>query len=133
MSDFNDRVITQFRASGGEVGAWGDRLVLIHSVGARSGTERVNPAMSLPDGENWMVIASAAGAAKNPGWYHNLVAHPDVTIETAAGDFAVTATELSGEDHQRAWQRFRRASPAFEQYQEQAGDRTLPIFRFTRR
>ena len=67
MPDFNDRVIAQFRTHDGVVGVWGDGLVLIHSIGARSGTERVNPAMSLPDGESWMAIASAAGAAKNLG------------------------------------------------------------------
>lgn len=133
MSEFNDRVIAQYRATGGRVQGFGDSLVLIHSVGARSGKERVNPALSLPDGNDWLVIASAAGAARNPGWYHNLRAQPDVTIEVGTDWIPVTAHELGGSEHEQAFARFVAASPAFSQYQQRAGSRRLPIFRLIRR
>jgi deazaflavin-dependent oxidoreductase (nitroreductase family) len=128
MNDFNDRVIAQFRTGGGRVGGWGDQLVLIHSTGARTGLERVNPALSLREGDARLVIASAAGARHYPGWYHNLRAHPDITIETPTGLQAVTARELDGDDYERAWRRFLDASKSFAGYRDRAG-RRLPIFR----
>jgi len=131
VSEFNDRVIAEFRENGGRVdtGDFGTSLVLIHSVGARSGAERVNPAMSLTDGPDRLVIASAAGARANPGWYHNLVAHPDITIETPDGVEQVTAVELDGEGYAAAWRRFDATAPAFGRYQHRARSRRLPIFR----
>lgn len=135
MSEFNDRVVAEFRANGGwvETGGFGDALVLIHSVGARSGRERVNPAMSLVDGADRLVIASAAGAEANPSWYHNLRVQPDTTIETADGIVAVTAVELDGDDYRQAWARFDAASRAFAEYQRRAGSRRLPILRLRTR
>ena len=135
MTEFNDRVIKEFRATGGHVttSGFGDKLVLIHSIGARTGVERVNPALSLKDGDDRLVIASAAGSPTNPGWYHNLRAHPDITIETAAGTKRVTAVELDDEEYTAAWRRFDAASPAFARYQHDAGSRRLPIFRLLNR
>jgi deazaflavin-dependent oxidoreductase (nitroreductase family) len=135
MTEFNDRVIAEFRANGGrvETGGFGTNLVLIHSIGARSGTERVNPALSLKDGAARLVIASSAGRPNNPGWYHSLRAHPDITIETPDGTEQVTAVELDGEPYAAAWRRFDAASPAFARYQQSAGSRRLPIFRLQHR
>lgn len=135
MSAFNDKVIKEFRLNNGRVDSagFGTSLVLIHSTGARTGEIRVNPAMSIEDDGGWLVIASAAGAAKHPGWYFNLSRHPDAAIETPSGEFEVRATELDGADHMTAWHRFAARSRAFQHYQDQAGDRRLPIFRFERR
>jgi deazaflavin-dependent oxidoreductase (nitroreductase family) len=131
VTAFNDRIIAQFRAGAGHVDGFGDRLVIIHSRGARTGAERTNPALSLPDGDSRLVIASAAGAPKNPGWYYNLRAHPDAAIEDGSGRLIpVAAHELDGADYQVAWTRFDAASPAFRQYRQRAG-RRLPIFRLT--
>ncbi|MBF6168721.1 nitroreductase family deazaflavin-dependent oxidoreductase [Streptomyces gardneri] len=132
MNDFNTRVITQFRTGGGRVGGWGDRLVLIHSTGARTGLERVNPALSLRDGDDRLVVASAAGARARPAWYHNLRAHPDIMIETPAGPAAVTARELEGAEYDRAWHRFQAVSDSFARYRDSAG-RPVPIFRLSPR
>lgn len=129
MTSFNDRIIRQFRDNGGLVEGFGTKLVLIHSTGAHSGAARVNPALALADGPSWLVIASAAGAAKHPAWYHNLVANPDVSIETPRGVRDVTAVELSGEPYAEAWRRFAKASPAFADYQRDAQPRQLPILR----
>lgn len=110
MTEFNDGVIAQFRASRGRVGAWGTNLVLIHHRGARTGAERVNPAMSLRDGDGWLVVGSAMGASQDPAWAINLRAHPDVEIEAAVdGEIAtvpVRATELTGEQRRAAFARF---------------------------
>ena len=131
MSDFNDKVIEEFRLNNGRVvsAGFGTSLVLIHSTGARTGEPRVNPAMSIVDDGGWLVIASAAGAPKNPGWYFNLTQHPDATIETASGVVEVRATELDGADYLAAWSQFTARSRSFQLYQDRAGDRRLPIFR----
>ena len=135
IAEFNDLVIAEFRANGGHVdtGGFGTNLVLIHSLGARSGAERVNPALSLHDGDDRLIVASAAGSRTNPGWYHNLLAHPDITIETPEGSEQVSAKELDGDDYAAARRLFDAVSPVFAQYQQQAGPRRLPIFRLVRR
>jgi deazaflavin-dependent oxidoreductase (nitroreductase family) len=128
---FNDTVIAEFRATGGRVDSagFGDRLVLLHTTGRRSGHERINPVMAIPDGDAWLVTASAAGAPKDPGWALNLRAHPATTIETGRQTVPVTATELDGPEHAAAWKRFTDLSDAFAQYQQRATTRRLPIFR----
>ncbi|MCA0144336.1 nitroreductase/quinone reductase family protein [Blastococcus sp. LR1] len=136
MSDYNATIIAEFRANGGRVDSagFGTHLVLLHTVGARTGQPRVNPAMSLRDGDAWLVVASAAGAEKDPAWAVNLRAHPHTEIEVAtahgeAQTVPVTATELDGEDYETAFARFVRRSSAFANYQRRAGARRLPVFR----
>jgi deazaflavin-dependent oxidoreductase (nitroreductase family) len=133
IAEFNDRVIAEFRANSGHVGSFGTNLVLIHSLGARSGVERVNPVLSLHDGDDRLVIASAAGSPTNPGWYYNLLAHPDIIIETPEGSEQVSAKELDGDEYAVAWQLFNPVSPELARYQRQAGSRRIPIFRLLRR
>ncbi|CND62548.1 cell entry (mce) related family protein [Mycobacterium tuberculosis] len=136
MTEFNDRVIAEFRASRGRVGAWGTDLVLIHHRGVRTGTARVNPAMSLRDGDDWLVVGSARGAPRDPAWTVNLRAHPDTEIEAAIdGDIAtvpVRAVELAGRERKAAFARFVEMAPAFASYQAKAR-RPLPVIRFVRR
>jgi deazaflavin-dependent oxidoreductase (nitroreductase family) len=134
MTDWNERVIAEFRANGGRVERFGRSLVLLHSTGARSGEPRVNPAMALRDGDAWLVIASASGAARNPAWYHNLLAHPDARIEVPVEDdrietVDVRAVPLEGDAWRAAWQRYLDRSPAFARYRERSGGRDFPIFR----
>jgi deazaflavin-dependent oxidoreductase (nitroreductase family) len=133
-SSWNDQVIAEFRAPGGTVSRFGRALVLIHHIGAKSGTERIAPAMALrQDPDSWLVAASKAGAPDNPGWYHNLVANPDVTIETPDhGTVAVHADLLQGADRDEAWERFKQAAPGFEAY-EQKTTRTIPVLALRRR
>ncbi|BDZ64773.1 nitroreductase/quinone reductase family protein [Agromyces mangrovi Wang et al. 2018] len=133
-SQFNDGIIAEFRANAGTVARFGRSLVLVHHIGARSGTERIAPVMSIREGvDSWLVAASKAGAHDNPAWYHNLVAHPDVMIEAPGeGVVAVHATTLRGEERDAAWTRFTSASPGFAQY-EQRTDRVIPVVRLTRR
>ena len=133
-SNFNDTVIAEFRATGGRVDSagFGDRLVLLHTTGRRSGHERINPVMAILDGDGWLVTASAAGAPNDPAWAHNLRARPTATIETGHETVPVTATELDGPDRDAAWRRFTDLSDAFVHYQQRAASRRLPIFRLRR-
>lgn len=139
MSGFDEQVIAEFRANGGRVDSagFGSNLVLLHTIGARTGAERVNPAMSLRDGDAWLVVASAAGAPRDPAWAFNLRAHPDVDIEVAGPDgvevVPVTAEELDGQAYTTAFARFARRSSAFVAYQARATGRRLPVIRLTRR
>lgn len=133
-AQFNDSIVSQFRANNGRVDRFGDSLILLHHIGAKSGVERITPVMSIRESEDsWLISASKAGAPDNPAWYHNLVAHPDVTIEVAGGGAQnVRATSLHGEERDRIWARFTAMSPGFAQY-ERMTDRVIPVIRLKRR
>jgi deazaflavin-dependent oxidoreductase (nitroreductase family) len=96
VSDWNDKIIAEFRANGGKVGGQfeGAPLLLLHSTGARSGQERVHPMMYQAVGSAYAVFASKAGAPDNPDWYHNLRAHPEALIEVGTETVPVTARIL---------------------------------------
>jgi len=138
MSEFNDRVIEEFRANHGRVDSagFGSNLVLLHTRGARTGAERINPALSLRDGADWLVVASAKGAPRDPAWAINLRAHPDVEIEAPIDGevhtIAVRATETTGTEYAAAFARFIDRSPSFRTYQRRAA-RQLPVIRLTPR
>ena len=130
---YNDPVIEEFRRTGGTVTHFGRRLVLLHHVGARTGEARVSPVMGLRDGDGWLISASKAGADENPAWFHNLVVHPDVEIETPDdGTVAVHATVLTGAERDEAWVRFTAAAPGFLEYEKRTA-RVIPVVRLTRR
>ena len=95
MSDYNDRVIAEFRANGGVVPGFGSGLVLLHSTGARSGESRISPVAAIVEGGSWLICASAAGAKRSPGWYFNLLTTPDAAIETPQGSVDVHAIPIS--------------------------------------
>src|SRR6516165_1100935 len=82
-NDWNRGIIEEFRANGGKVGGmWEGRpLLLLTTTGAKSGQRRTTPTMFLRDGDRLLIFASKAGAPSNPAWYHNLRAHPQVTVE----------------------------------------------------
>jgi len=136
MSDWNQRIIDEFRANGGDVrtNGFGKGLVLLHHRGARTGTERVSPVAGIAESESaWLVAASKGGAPDNPAWFFNLLAHPDVEIETPDdGTVPVHATQLLGDERDAAWARFTARSEGFRSY-EQRTSRTIPVLRLTRR
>jgi deazaflavin-dependent oxidoreductase (nitroreductase family) len=110
----------------------GDMLVLT-TVGRKSGLSRETPVRYFPDGEDaWLIVASANGAVANPAWYLNLAAQPDVTIEVGGRKVSVTATQLGGAEREQAWQRITSAAPRFAGYQEKT-DRELPVIRLAER
>ena len=110
----------------------GMNLLVLTTVGRKSGQERQTPLAWFPgpDG-SWLVVASANGAPANPAWYLNLAAHPDqVTVEQAGRKVAVTAEELHGADREQAWQQIKAAADNFRKY-EQTTDRLLPVIKLT--
>jgi deazaflavin-dependent oxidoreductase (nitroreductase family) len=130
---WNQQVIDTFRASGGEVPRFGRSLVLLHHVGARTGTSRVTPVRGFPTDDGWLIVASKAGTPENPAWYHNLRAHPEVTVEAPGeGEVEVTATELPRAERDEAWARITAEAPGFADY-EQRTTRVIPVLRLTRR
>ena len=133
MSHYNDRIIAEFRENGGRVQNFGSSLVLLHTVGAKTGEPRVSPVLGIADGDAWLVIASAGGSPRHPAWYFNLVAQPDVAIETPTETVDVHATVLEGADYDAAWAKFLARSSAFEQYAQRTDGRTMPIIRLSRR
>lgn len=112
----------------------GMNLLVLTTVGRKSGQERQTPLAWFPgpDG-SWLVVASANGAPANPAWYLNLAAHPDqVTVEQAGRKVAVTAEELHGAEREQAWQQIKDAADNFRKYEETT-DRKLPVIRLTPR
>lgn len=128
MTDFNATIIDEFRAKGGQVGGRfeGAPLLILHSRGARSGEPRVHPMMYLQDGDRYVVFASKAGADTNPAWYHNLVAHPDATIELGSDELAVHATELTGAERDAVYAEQARRFPVFADYATKTS-RVIPV------
>jgi deazaflavin-dependent oxidoreductase (nitroreductase family) len=128
MSDFNAAIIDEFRANGGEVGGnfAGAPVLLLHHIGARSGVERVNPLVYQPDGDDLVVFASKAGAPTNPDWFHNVVAHPDITVEVGEGTRAVRARVAEGDERDRLWSRQKELMPGFADY-ERSTERRIPV------
>ncbi len=126
--DFNTRNIAEFRANHGRVGGpfEGAPLLLLHTVGARTGTPRVNPMMYLDDHGLYLVFASKAGADTNPDWYHNLLAHPDASIEVGDRTLEVHAVELQGAERDRLFNQQASLYPGFEGYQRKT-NRVIPV------
>src|SRR5579862_931394 len=127
--DWNRRVIDEFRANGGKVGGAfaGLPLLLLHHFGAKSGRERVNPLAYQQLGDSLAVFASKGGSPTNPDWYHNLVAHPDVTIEVGTETRRATARIATGEERERIWNAQKAAYPNFAAYEETAAGRQIPV------
>ncbi|MFI7537435.1 nitroreductase/quinone reductase family protein [Streptosporangium sp. NPDC049376] len=127
--DFNKQVIDEFRANNGQVGGYfeGARLLLLTTVGARSGRPHTNPLGYLPDGgDRMLVIASAGGSPKHPAWYHNLKANPRATVETGVFDFDVVAEVLEGEERDAAFARAVEGDPGWAEYQAKT-TRVIPV------
>lgn len=133
MNDWNDKIIEEFRANGGKVGGQfeGAPLLVLHTTGAKSGKERVNPVMYRSDGDRLVIFASKAGAATNPDWFHNLVANPSATVEVGTETFAVTAAVAGDSDRDRLWALQKQEYPGFADY-EAATSRTIPVVILTR-
>jgi deazaflavin-dependent oxidoreductase (nitroreductase family) len=108
--------------------------LVLTTVGSKSGQERKSPLAYFPaDGGGWLIVASFAGAAKNPSWYYNLAAHPDrVSIEFSGRAESVVAEQLHGSERESAWHQITESSQRFAEYQEKT-DRELPIIRLRTR
>lgn len=125
---FNERIISEFRANQGVVGGpfEGRPLLLLHHVGAKSGTERVNPVAYQSAGGAYAVFGSNNGRDSHPAWYYNLLAHPDVTVEVGTSTVGVRAREAEGAERDEIWERQKADRPAFAEY-ERKTSRQIPV------
>jgi deazaflavin-dependent oxidoreductase (nitroreductase family) len=134
VHEWNRQIIEEFRANQGVVGGQfaGAPILLLHTTGARSGRERVNPMMYLDlDGHRY-VFASKAGADSHPDWYHNLVANPQVTVEVGTETYEATAVVVAGADRDRIYAEQARRFPGFAEYQQKT-TRVIPVVELVRR
>ena len=127
----NRKVIEQFRAGGEIDGMHRDRLVLLTTTGAKTGVERTTPMMFHRDGDRLLVIASNAGAARDPMWFGNLVREPQVTVEVGDDKFDALAIVLTGAEREQKWAALTAAYPFFADHERQAG-RTIPVVALSR-
>lgn len=135
MSEWNDRnqkIIDEFRANGGKVGGpfEGKTLLLLHTKGAKSGQERINPTVYVRDGDRYVVIASKGGAPTNPSWYYNLVANPLVTVEVGKDKFQVRASVTKEPERTRLYDKMVEMMPGFDEYRKKT-TRQIPVMVLT--
>ena len=129
--EYNRQLIEQFRASRGG-GPFASRpLLLLTTIGAKSGQHHTTPMMYIPDGDRLIVLASNAGAAAHPHWYHNLLAHPQVTVEISNETFAATAIVTEGAERQRLWDMVVKQYPFFNDHQSKI-TRQIPLIVLSR-
>jgi deazaflavin-dependent oxidoreductase (nitroreductase family) len=128
VSDFNDKIIEEFRANEGKVGGpfEGAPVLLLTSTGAKSGQRRTTPVVYQQDGERMVIFASKAGAPENPAWYHNLRANPTATVEVGGDTLEVEAIVTAGDERERLFRRQTELMPQFAEY-EQKTTRQIPV------
>jgi deazaflavin-dependent oxidoreductase (nitroreductase family) len=108
-------------------------MVLIHHIGARSGIERVTPLGCFPLGDDrFAVVASSGGSPSHPAWYHNLKAHPEITVEFGTRTFTAVARELDDTARAEVWPTLVARFPTVRVYQAKTA-RQIPVFILTRR
>ncbi len=133
QKDYNQQMIEQFRASWSKPGGpmEGSSMLLLTTTGAKSGQPRTTPMMYISDGDRLIVLASNAGAVNHPDWYHNLVAHPQVTVEARGETLAATATVTAGAERQHLWDMVVAQYPSFSEHQAKI-TRQIPLILLSR-
>jgi deazaflavin-dependent oxidoreductase (nitroreductase family) len=129
-----ERVVAEFRACGGKVGGYHAtmQLLLLTTIGARTGQRRAVPLTYVPDGDRYVVTAGNAGSDRHPAWYHNLMANPDATVEVGTEAFSAVAVIAGEAERGTLYDLFAAAYPQLDGYQSQT-DRQIPIVILTRR
>jgi len=133
MSEWNKKIVEEFRANEGKVsGPFADNtLLLLHTTGAKSGQERINPLVTFEDSERLIIIASKGGAPTNPDWYYNVVANPVVEVEYGTDKFQAQATVTSEPERTELYERMESTFHTFSEYKKKAG-RVIPVITLTR-
>src|SRR6266567_1020902 len=126
----NEPVIIEFRENGGKVKGWAP-LILLTTKGAKTGQPRIIPLMYVPYGNSILAIASKGGAVHHPQWYHNVLAHPQVTVEVGTERFETTARVLTGEERTQAFARAVEVFPPYGEYQKKTA-REIPVIALSR-
>lgn len=126
--DWNSKIISEFRANDGKVGGMfeGRPLLLLHTIGAKTGLERVHPLAYRVDGDALVVFASKAGAPVNPDWFHNLRANPHVSVEVGTEKRDLVARVAQGDERHRLWEAQKRDAPGFAEYETKI-HRQIPV------
>lgn len=134
LNEMNRQVIAEFRANAGKVGGpfEGAPVVLLHTTGAKSGAERINPLMYQAVGDDIAIFASKAGAPTAPDWLHNIRANANVSVEVGSETFDVTARILDSAEREPIWAKQKEAYPQFAEY-EASTTRTIPVVILERR
>ena len=132
-NDWNKSIIEEFRANNGLVGGnfAGSPLLLLHTIGAKSGEARINPVAFTMDGDQYIIIASKAGAPTHPDWYYNLVANPSVTVEVGIEKFSAQASVSVEPERTRLFDQMIALRPGFAEYAKKT-TRVLPVIVLTR-
>ncbi len=133
LTDRNKKIIDEFQTNNGKVGGAfeGRTLLLLHTKGARSQQERINPVAYIRDGERFVVIASKGGAPTHPDWYFNILAHPDLTVEVGREMFRVHATVAEEPERTRLYNKMVEMMPGFDDYRRRT-TRMIPVLVLTR-
>ncbi|MBX3100219.1 MAG: nitroreductase family deazaflavin-dependent oxidoreductase [Salinibacterium sp.] len=131
LVNWNDSIIAEFRENQGRVERFGGpTLLLLHTTGAKTGEPRVSPMMYFAEPEGLFVVASKGGAPENPAWFHNLTAHPEVTVEQATADgiviFDAIAETVDAAKRTTLFSRLSERAPGFASYQQKT-DRIIPV------
>ena len=131
-NEWNQKIIDEFRANEGKVGGGfeGKTLLLLHTIGAKTGKERVNPVAYVRDGKKYVVIASKGGAPDNPDWYYNILAHPRLTVEVGTETFDVEAEVTEEPERTRLYNKMADMLDSFNDYRRKT-DRIIPVIKLT--
>ena len=133
MSDMNKQIIEEFRANDGKVGGYfaNSTLLLLHTTGAKSGKERINPLVTIEDGDRLVIVASKGGAPSNPDWYYNVVANPVVDVEYGTERFQPRATVTAEPERTELYGKIAGDFAAFAEYEKQTS-RVIPVVTLSR-
>ena len=128
-SDLVREQVSLYEATDGREGGAleGKPVVILTTVGAKSGSVRKNPVMRIKEGDVYVAVASNAGAADHPAWYRNVMAHPEISLQDGAVVQPVRAREVHGDEKARWWSIAERDWPHFPEYRAKAGDRDIPL------
>jgi len=133
VNELNERVIKEFRSNGGKVGTpfANMPMILVTHTGAKTGKSYTTPLVYTRDGDRVVVIASKRGAPNNPAWYHNLVAHPTVTLEIGTESFKAKARVATGDERERLYNQQAAQMAVFNEYRAKT-TRKIPVIVFER-
>ena len=133
VDNWNEKIIAEFRANGGKVGGpfEGSTLLLLHTTGAKSGKQRINPTMAFDLDGKLLIVGSYAGADTDPAWLHNLRANPRAHIEIGTDSYDVVARELPRDERDALYPRIVEQAPGFGGYQEKTA-RVIPVVELLR-
>jgi len=135
MSELNERnqkIIDEFRANHGKVGGRfeGRTLLLLHTLGAKSEKDRINPVAYIKDDDRFVVIASKGGAPTNPDWYYNILQNPQVTIEVGSEKHQAQAVVAEEPERTRLYNKMVEVMPGFDEYRRKT-TRVIPVILLT--